>query len=528
MVEAVVEYDYTAEAEDELSLQVGDIITNIETQEGGWWEGEVNGKKGMFPDNFVKIIKPKSSPSNRNSTSSPPTVEVEDDKDKAPPKDIKRPGADKLRQKRAKVTYSYTPQNEDELELKLGELVEVTKQEEPGWWEGKLNGKVGVFPSNFVEIVEEKGHSAKTEDKGEETNKEKATSPTVEVPPKKKIVGGVGLGDIFKNGAPKLRKTGNTLERGTQPPPVLPSSRSPSEEKTIVLEGKKQGSLKRNVAPPPPVSDSTKKGKSVKRAKVLFTYTAENPDELGLTEGDTISVLSQDGGDEGWWKGESNGKVGVFPDNFVKLIEEETETHHVHFQHPDKPKKPPPPSKPKPAPDDKSSAPVGGKAVLPQLHNVPPKKQDKKKSAPPVPIDKPIDTSKHKNKHETPSVDFDSVESSPDKLTHLTKFRAANPERRPPSLHVKPGDRNAADTDKRRINRQPSTQSRQNSVINDSGDAELQDLRSEIRSLRNTIGDLRQEFKSETNKLMLEIDEEKKQRMTMQVELDRLKRLVMK
>lgn len=26
-------------------------------------------------------------------------------------------------------------------------------QVEEGWWRGRLNGKVGVFPSNFVEII---------------------------------------------------------------------------------------------------------------------------------------------------------------------------------------------------------------------------------------------------------------------------------------------------------------------------------------------------------------------------------------
>ena len=28
-------------------------------------------------------------------------------------------------------------------------------QEEEGWWEGILNGKTGMFPSNFVEVIEE-------------------------------------------------------------------------------------------------------------------------------------------------------------------------------------------------------------------------------------------------------------------------------------------------------------------------------------------------------------------------------------
>jgi len=25
------------------------------TEDGGWWEGELDGKKGLFPDNFVKV-----------------------------------------------------------------------------------------------------------------------------------------------------------------------------------------------------------------------------------------------------------------------------------------------------------------------------------------------------------------------------------------------------------------------------------------------------------------------------------------
>ena len=50
-----MEYEYKAEQEDELTLKVGDIITGVLTADGGWWEGELNGKKGMFPENFVKV-----------------------------------------------------------------------------------------------------------------------------------------------------------------------------------------------------------------------------------------------------------------------------------------------------------------------------------------------------------------------------------------------------------------------------------------------------------------------------------------
>jgi len=54
-VEAVVMYDYTAQQDDELTLKVGDVIRNIVKIGGGWWEGVLNGRKGVFPDNFVKV-----------------------------------------------------------------------------------------------------------------------------------------------------------------------------------------------------------------------------------------------------------------------------------------------------------------------------------------------------------------------------------------------------------------------------------------------------------------------------------------
>ena len=52
----------------------------------------------------------------------------------------------------------------------------------------------------------------------------------------------------------------------------------------------------------------------------IYEYKAQGEDELSLQKGDTIEVLSKDykiSGDEGWWTGKCNGKVGVFPCNFV-------------------------------------------------------------------------------------------------------------------------------------------------------------------------------------------------------------------
>ena len=42
-------------------------------------------------------------------------------------------------------------------------------------------------------------------------------------------------------------------------------------------------------------------------------------DELTLVEGEIITIVSRVIEDAGWWRGELDGKVGVFPDNFVKV-----------------------------------------------------------------------------------------------------------------------------------------------------------------------------------------------------------------
>ena len=55
MVEVEVEFDYEAELPDELSIKTGDIVKDVKRMEGGWWEGILNGRRGVFPDNFVKV-----------------------------------------------------------------------------------------------------------------------------------------------------------------------------------------------------------------------------------------------------------------------------------------------------------------------------------------------------------------------------------------------------------------------------------------------------------------------------------------
>jgi len=54
----------------------------------------------------------------------------------------------------------------------------------------------------------------------------------------------------------------------------------------------------------------------------MFSYTAQNEDELTFYKGSVINVISKDGE---WWKGELNDEVGVFPYNYVQNLRSENE-----------------------------------------------------------------------------------------------------------------------------------------------------------------------------------------------------------
>lgn len=81
------------------------------------------------------------------------------------------------------------------------------------------------------------------------------------------------------------------------------------------------------VSTPEIVDETDKTREKVEYCRVLYPYSAANVDELTITEGDVITLLSKDSSDKGWWTGKLKNKVGLFPDNFVEIITTKNKEH---------------------------------------------------------------------------------------------------------------------------------------------------------------------------------------------------------
>uniref|UniRef100_A0A0F8CFN1 Osteoclast-stimulating factor 1 n=1 Tax=Larimichthys crocea TaxID=215358 RepID=A0A0F8CFN1_LARCR len=52
-----------------------------------------------------------------------------------------------------RALYSFHAEERDELEFNAGDIIEVLESSDKDWWKGKLRGKTGLFPSNYIKPI---------------------------------------------------------------------------------------------------------------------------------------------------------------------------------------------------------------------------------------------------------------------------------------------------------------------------------------------------------------------------------------
>ncbi|XP_023342527.1 unconventional myosin-Ie [Eurytemora carolleeae] len=54
---------------------------------------------------------------------------------------------------RVRVKYDYDAQDQDELTIRVGDIIIVKNEDASGWWTGQLNEKKGFFPADYIEKI---------------------------------------------------------------------------------------------------------------------------------------------------------------------------------------------------------------------------------------------------------------------------------------------------------------------------------------------------------------------------------------
>ncbi|XP_017662444.1 PREDICTED: sorbin and SH3 domain-containing protein 1 isoform X10 [Lepidothrix coronata] len=162
--DAIAKFNFNGDTQVEMSFRKGERITLIRRVDENWYEGRISGtsRQGIFPVTYVEVLKrpvvknavdypdpPMSLSPSRSITASPQQPQAQQQgaspERSLTPRDIVS----------YQALYSYTPQNDDELELRDGDIVDVMEKCDDGWFVGtsRRTRQFGTFPGNYVKLL---------------------------------------------------------------------------------------------------------------------------------------------------------------------------------------------------------------------------------------------------------------------------------------------------------------------------------------------------------------------------------------
>ncbi|EZA62374.1 Sorbin and SH3 domain-containing protein [Ooceraea biroi] len=264
----------------------------------------------------------------------------------------------------ARALYNFVGQSSRELTFRRGDIIFVRRQVDKNWYEGEYNAMIGLFPSNYVEILPYDGTMRTTPKKAHEgqarakfnfvaqTNLELSLVKGELVVLTRRVdenwyEGRIGnrKGIFPISYVEVITEPGHRSETPIQNKPVA----SPAAH-SLLANGSSGGKMSmgpHHYVPSIPVNINTTQPhyNSLPRMggsklhvsqlsetlhidthsepipyRALYNYKPQNDDELELKEGDTVYVMEKC--DDGWYVGSSQrtGYFGTFPGNYVERL----------------------------------------------------------------------------------------------------------------------------------------------------------------------------------------------------------------
>ncbi|XP_023124066.2 dynamin-binding protein isoform X3 [Amphiprion ocellaris] len=193
-----------AQLNEELDFREGDLIIITGLPEPGWFQGELEGRRGIFPEGFVELMGPLRSPQEpedcQDLNNDPQQYIDEDayDAGEGTEEEVMEEGEvfmrDDEERKDAAVEEEQEEEEEEEggiygvalyefralepgeLDFDVGDRIRVVSTLEDGWLEGELRGRRGIFPHRFVKLEDDGQKTAEETDVVEPVGGEKENS----------------------------------------------------------------------------------------------------------------------------------------------------------------------------------------------------------------------------------------------------------------------------------------------------------------------------------------------------------------
>lgn len=169
-----------AQLNEELDFREGDLIIITGLPEPGWFQGELEGRRGIFPEGFVELIAPLRSPQepfDRQYLNNDPqqlickdTYDAGEGTEDESMEDGEVFHGEEDEQKDVTVEeeheeehvdedgiygvalYEFRAMEPGELDFDVGDRIRIVNTLEDGWLDGELRGRHGIFPHRFVKI----------------------------------------------------------------------------------------------------------------------------------------------------------------------------------------------------------------------------------------------------------------------------------------------------------------------------------------------------------------------------------------
>ncbi|XP_078799468.1 uncharacterized protein LOC144990266 isoform X3 [Oryzias latipes] len=296
-------YDFQPQNPEELSLRAGDVVTGVEQADDQWYRGTCRGSTGFFPINYAEVL------------SNSPVPEKKE-----------KPSLASISGPRCVARFDFEGEHSDELTFFEGDVIQLQKYVGEEWAQGQIGASIGIFPLNFVEVVEDlpppptqqlnqmfvPGISAAAA--------AAAAPPNIQAEPAKPAKTSkpnewaVALHDYAAKTSSDL-----SFRQGDR---ILMTKHLDEKWSCGKLNGR-EGMFPRiyvqTVIEEQPTIDLRSKAAGGMRARALYDFRSDCDEELSIQFGDILTNVESV--DEEWFLADLRGKRALVPKNYVQVLQ---------------------------------------------------------------------------------------------------------------------------------------------------------------------------------------------------------------